>query len=232
MKDTIILTAIYREFWGTAEFRKSVERVGMEIYNVFPAGVPHRGNGFIYQYFYKAFLELRDKYKTVIYSDGADTFFQKAFTPPDDKIIYSAEKAIWPPIPRLINEYSNFYSDPRWSHFQLYPWRYLNGGNWCGPIELLIEWYEKYKLKDLTGDINGQLEQSEAFIQASYDGFPIEFDYQCKYFQTTAFEHVGDFALSQEDPRMLVNTITGSTPCVLHGNGRTDMKPIYDRYVN
>ena len=40
------------------------------------------GNGIIYTYFYNAFQKLKDKYKTVIYSDGADTIFQKAFMPP------------------------------------------------------------------------------------------------------------------------------------------------------
>jgi hypothetical protein len=226
MKKTIVLTAIYKEFWGTEEFRKSAARVGLEVYNVFPPNTPHKGNGFIYQYFYKAFQDLKDKYETVIYSDGADTFFQKSFMPHDDKIIYSVEKAIWPPIPILKKTYDDFYKDTKYENF---PWKYLNGGNWCGPINLLIEFYEKYKLKDLTGDINGQLEQAEAFFKAKKDGFPIEFDYACEYFQTTGFEHEGDFSLA-EDGKMLRNNLTGTVPRILHGNGRTPMEAIYNRW--
>ena len=56
MNNTIILTAIYSEFWGTQEFRKSVSKFGLDIYNVFPPNTPHKGNGFIYQYFYFSFF--------------------------------------------------------------------------------------------------------------------------------------------------------------------------------
>ena len=117
MTKTICITAIYREFWGTEQFRKSAARVGLEVYNVFPPGVPHKGNGFIYQYFYNAFQYLKDKCETVIYSDGADTFFQKAFEPPTDKIIYSVEKQIWPPechYPGLRTLYDRYYSNPKY----------------------------------------------------------------------------------------------------------------------
>jgi hypothetical protein len=232
MSKTIVLTAIYSEFWGTEQFMKSLKRVGMEVYNVFPPYTPHMGNGFIYQYFYNAFLRLRNKYETVIYSDGADTVFQKAFTPPTDEIVYSVEKAIWPPaeqFPHLKALYDQYYSTRGRDYLKDHPWRYLNGGNWSGPIDLLIQWYERYGLKDLTGDINGQKEQAEAFMKADKDGFPITFDHACEYFQTIAFEHQGDFSLAK-DGKSIINNITGTTPCVLHGNGRTDMTAIYERW--
>jgi hypothetical protein len=233
MSKPVVLTAIYKEFWGTEHFRKSVQRVGLDVYNVFPANTPHKGNGFIYGYFYNAFLYLRDKCETVIYSDGADTIFQRAFEPPNDEIIYSTEKQIWPPVqqfPHLQTLYDEYYHTRGRNYLiPLCPWKFLNGGNWCGPIDLLIEWYDKYGLKNLTGDINGQKEQAEAFMKADKDGFPIRFDLGCEYFQTTAFENRGDFGLA-EDGKTLINNITGTIPCVLHGNGRTDMTPIYERW--
>ena len=229
MKDTIVLTAIYTEFWGTHHFRKSCERVGLEVYNVFPPGTKYQGNGIIYTYFYNAFQKLKDEYKTVIYSDGADTIFQRAFMPPTDKIIYSVEKAVWPPLQSLMDLYKTYYDRPRFANIGHNPWKYLNGGNWCGPIDLLIEFYDRYRLHDLTGAINGQKEQWEAFFKADQEGFPIAFDHQCEYFQTTAFENTGDFRLA-EDGKSLINNITGTTPCILHGNGRTDMTPIYERW--
>lgn len=232
MQDTIILTAIYSEFWGTQQFRKSAARVGLPIYNCFPPNTPHKGNGFIYQYFYKAFHYLKDKYKTVIYSDGADTFFQKAFIPPTDEIIYSVEKAIWPPenqFPHLRALYNEYYTTRGRDYLKDLPWKFLNGGNWCGPIDLLIEWYDRYGLKNLTGDINGQKEQAEAFMAADKDAFPIVFDLGCEYFQTIAFEATGEFSLAP-DGKSIINNITGSIPCVLHGNGRTKMNAIYERW--
>lgn len=232
MSKPVVLTAIYKEFWRTDEFKKSVQRVGLDLYNVFPPNTPHRGNGFIYGYFYNAFQYLKDKCDTVIYSDGADTFFQSPFEPPTNKIIYSVEKQIWPPechFPHLRHMYNHYYDNPKYNGVRHLPWQYLNGGNWCGPIGLLIEWYERYGLKDLTGDINGQKEQAEAFMKADADGFPIEFDHLCQYFQTTAFENKGDFDLAP-DGKLLINNLTGTIPCVLHGNGTTPMGAIYERW--
>lgn len=227
---SIVITAIYEEFWGTQNFRASLKQFGLEPYNVFPKNTPHMGNGFIYQYFYKAFLDLKGSYDTVVYSDGADTFWQKNFIPDDDQIIYSVEKQIWPPeqqFPHLRRLYDEYYHSRGREYLIPHPWKFLNGGNWSGPIELLIEWYERYGLNKLTGDINGQKEQAEAFMAADKDGFPIAFDLGCEYFQTVAFENEGDFGLNG---KMLVNNITGTIPCVLHGNGRTDMTAIYERW--
>jgi hypothetical protein len=217
MNDTIVLTSIYSEFWGTEQFRKSCNRVGLPIYNAFN-GTEFTGNGSILKMLYGALQLLKDKYKYVIYSDGADTFFAKSFTPPNGVFVISGEK----------NCYPDQVKAP------LYPtkessWCYVNGGNWCGEITLIIEFFERYGLLIHKNDANGQRELTDAYIKAYHDHFPIILDQKCVYFQTTAFEEPGDFTLA-EDGKGIINNITGTEPCVFHGNGRTDMKAIYERY--
>lgn len=217
MQDTIIITSIYSEFWGTEQFWKSCEYIKMPVFNSFK-GNRFTGNGDSIRMIYEALQELRDTYKYAIYSDGADTFFVKPFQPPFGKVIYSAEKACYP-IPSLASRYPECKT----------PWKYLNGGNYCGDIETLIKFFEQEGLNKFKGAINGQLEQSTAFLHAYDNGFPIELDYECKYFQSIAFEDPGDFSLA-EDGKAIVNNLTGSHPCVYHGNGRTNMNSIYQRY--
>jgi hypothetical protein len=217
MSETIILTSIYEEFWGTQQFRKSCAMVGLPVHNAF-RGQSFKGNGTVLRMLYNSILELKGRYKKVIYSDGADTFFMKAFTPPDNIFIISAEKHCYPdpvkaPLYPLKKE----------------PWCYVNGGNWCGDIDICIAFFEKYGLMNHVGDVNGQRELTDAYIRGVFDGFHIQLDQKCEYFQTTAFEEPGDFALA-EDGKGIINLITGTEPAVLHGNGRTDMKAIYERY--
>lgn len=227
MNNTIVVTSIYSEFWGTEQFRKSCEMVGFPVHNAWNRQ-EFTGNGDVMQCLYEAYVELKDKYEYAIYSDGADTFFTKSFQPPSNAIVYSTEKQVWPNAPDLIARYEDYYKDKQ-QIVEYSPWLYLNGGNCCGPTELLVEFYERYGLSTQSGDVNGQRELSEAFLQAKKDKFPIYLDYECKYFQTTGFESEGDFRLA-EDGKSIINNITGSRPAVLHGNGRTDMQQIYDRY--
>lgn len=217
MNDTIVLTSIYSNFWGTEQFQKSCKMVGLPVYNAFK-GTEFRGNGTVLRMLYDALRELRDKYKKVIYSDGADTFFMKSFTPPDDVFIISAEK--------------NCYPDPVKAPLYpviITPWCYVNGGNWCADIDLAIAFFQTNGLHNMPADANGQRELTDAYINSYRRQFPVKLDQTCEYFQTTAFETFGDFALA-EDGKGLINLVTGTTPSVVHGNGRTDMTPIYNRY--
>lgn len=226
MSNTIVVTSIYSEFWGTEEFRKSVEKVGLPLHNAWK-GTRFTGHGETLRYVYEALKGLENDYKYAIYSDGADSYFIKSFTPPDNTVIYSTEKAVWPP--NIKHKWEDYYKDKVPESV----WMYLNGGGYCGEIRLLIEFFEKYGLNNYKGDINGQKEQSFAFIKAHQEGFPIMLDTKCEYFQTTGFEHDGDFKMGTVGrpngtfTKIFANTKTGTLPSILHGNGRTDMRKIY-----
>lgn len=222
MNDTVVVTSIYSEFWGTEEFTKSVKRVGLPLHNAFKGPV-FTGNGNVMRMLYEAYVELKDQYKYAIYSDGADTIFLKSFTPPWDKLIFSAEKAVWPPLPELKEKWDNFYKT---INYTTSPWRHLNAGNACGPIQLFINFYEKYELNKYENvDVNGQGEVARAFLKAKDNGFPITLDTTCNYFQPIAHEDVGDFHC---DGKIFKNLKTNTEPYVLHGNGRTSMQWLYE----
>lgn len=226
MSDTVVLTYIYKEFWGTEKFRESVTKLDLPIHNAMK-GTRMVGDGQILKWIYDAYVELKDKYKYAIYSDGADTYFVKNFKVPDGKIIYSAEKAVWPPTDEMRIKWKDYYGDK-----EVGLWKYLNGGNCCGPIELIIEFFEKYGIADHVGkEVNGQGIMAEAFIKARADGFPIELDTNCEYFQTTGFAEPTDFLiLSRGNGWELENLKTHTFPAVWHGNGRTSMDWIYNTY--
>lgn len=222
--DTIVVTSIYQPFWGTEKFLLSCQRVGLPVVNAF-RGHRFTGNGDVIRMIYEMLLRIKEegKYSKVIYSDGADTIFIKPLKVPNNKVVYSVEKAVWPPTAYMHNAWNEYYSIKQLET----PWKYLNGGGYCGPIDLLISFYEKGGLSTLRGNINGQGEQAIAYLNLVKDGFPVELDTDCKLFQTVAFEDPGDF---QVTPETFKNLKTGAEPCNLHGNGRTDMTKLYEIY--
>lgn len=221
MNNTVIITSIYKEFWGTEKFRKSVDRLGLPLHNAFK-GKRFTGNGDVIRNIYEALLELKGKYEYAVYTDGADSILVKPFKP-TNFVLYSTEKAIYPPTKQLQQLWAEYYNG-----VEMYsPWKYLNGGGYCGSITNLITFFERYGLSKLKGDVNGQDVQTVAYFNAIKDGFDIQLDQTCKIFQTTAFGEVGELVFTENG---IKNTITSTYPCILHGNGRTDMKELYKHY--
>jgi len=207
-----VITSIYREFWGTEQFRRSLALLHCEPINAH-AGHQWCGNGNAIRYIYGAFKGLPAGELTS-YLDGADTFVLRDIVVPEEYILYSTEKACYP-LPEIACEFP-----------EITRWRYLNGGGYCGPAGLICEFMERYGLSRLSGDVNGQLEQQLAYLKAAKEGFPIRLDVDCTEFQTIAFESPDEFAVYPGG--MLYNRITDSFPAAIHGNGRTEMKWIYE----
>jgi hypothetical protein len=175
-----------------------------------------------------------------MYADAADSFCQRRFFAPYDKIIYQTEKACYPHT-WVAQHYPNVPTAYAGS-----PWKYLNGGGYCGSTKLICEFFERYGLNDLPGDANGQHEQMMAYIQAKEDGFPIQLDDGCELFQSMAFADPSEFSINNyidmetrpfigvsnikigedvliKEKKILYNKITNQIPAVLHFNGLTDM---------
>lgn len=234
--NTIVITSIYQPFWGTEEFMKSCNRVGFPVHNAFK-GTRFTGNGDVIRNIYESLVDLKNTYRSAIYADGADSIFLRKFEVPIGCVIYSTEKAIWPPTSQMNSEWKQYYDNlehkgaidmgyknPFTGFYSKSPWKYLNGGGYCGDTAALIEFFERYGLNKLKGDVNGQDYQALAFLKAHKEGFPIFLDTDCRIFQTTGFEDPGDFEYNKN---FFQNKITGYHPCILHGNGRTDMNNLY-----
>lgn len=227
MKKTAVLTYLHTPFWGSDQFYRSTNRLGLHVHNAWKKEEYGGSVGCIMSMLYKGLLELKEQgYTHFIYSDAADTFFLKSFEPPDHLLI-SVEKACFPD-PVLAEKYPECST----------PWKYVNAGNWCGPIDLAIRFY--YKLNTYKGQhINGQREFHHAFLNAYKQEFRIELDTKCKFMQSIAFEDPGDFSIITErkmdewptvlnDIPKIRNNKTDTFPAVFHGNGRTNMDWIYE----
>jgi len=218
----IILTYIWcesdNEISKTSEFRRSVSHFGYELINVHPKGAYFKGHGEVFQQLYNTICDLPPD-QMVVYSDGADTFFLREIEPPTDCILYSTEKAYYPTDGKQ-DRYTN----------KLTPWCYLNGGGWSGPAGLVREYFERFGLSKLKGDINGQQAQHNAYFAAMDSGFPVELDQFCNEFQSIAFRSECDFMTEfWKDKGILINNlITNTYPALFHGNGRTPMGWVYD----
>jgi hypothetical protein len=230
MSNTVVLTYLHTPFWGSEQFYKSTKRLGLPVYNAWKKEGYKDTVGCIMKMLYDGLLFLKaNGYTHVIYSDAADTFFLKKFDVPDFLLI-SVEKACFPD-PSLAEKYPQNMPTP---------WRYVNAGNWCGPIDLAIEFFERYKLNTHQGQhVNGQREWHQAFLQSQKDNLKVYLDWNCMYMQSVAFEDAGDFSIHIDrkmdewpivlnDIPKIRNNKTETFPAVFHGNGRTDIKWIYD----
>ena len=224
----VVITNIYRPFDGTQRMIESFERHGFEVaVNTIPTG-----NGAILRGLYESYKRAATGHDTFAYSDAADTYCQRPFNAPKNYLLWSTEKACYPyedraalyPLPTRLKS----------------PWRYLNNGAYAGPLSLAIEFFERYGLNKLHDQANGQAEAMDAYLQAVKDGFPIKLDYKCELFQSIAFDydpnqqghplHTNGYEGTDFEIKngLVVNKLTGKTPAILHGNGRTPMQWIYD----
>jgi len=233
----IVITNIYKPNKKTEQMVNSFERFGYEM-AITEATFPY---GRVFNNLVQCYRRAVTGHETFVYSDGGDTFCQKPFTVPNDKLIWSTEKQCFPH-PEMAKDYpkTRIKSD----------WKYLNNGGYGGSLALMIEFIDKY-IGKLPMNANCQLETMEAFLQAKKDGFPIELDYKCKLFQSIAFDpqkpekgeeiDKASFSIHMDNkgkPKytgtdfrikdgLVINKMTKTTPAILHGNGGTPMEWIY-----
>lgn len=223
----VIITNIYKSIEGTRQMVASFERHGFEVAVL---NTP-TGNGRILRDLYECYKRATGGHESFTYSDAADTYCQRPFTPPTDCLLWSTEKACYPHPDRA--------AQYKFAGRLKSPWRYLNNGVYGGPLALVIEFFERYGLHKLPDGANGQAEVMDAYLQAVKDGFPIKLDFNGELFQSIAFDHDPkrqghpihangyegvDFEIKNG---LVVNKLTRRTPAILHGNGQTPMGWIY-----
>ena len=224
----VIITNIYKPIEGTRQMVSSFERQGFEVAIL---NTP-TGNGAILRSLYECYKRAVTGHELFTYSDAADTYCQRPFSPPTDHLLWSTEKACYPHHDRAaLYKFGGRLKSP---------WRYLNNGVYGGPLALAIEFFERYGLNKLHDGANGQAEVMDAYLQAVKDGFPIKLDFNGELFQSIAFDHDPkrgghpihangyegtDFEIVNG---LVVNKVTGRTPAILHGNGQTPMGWVYE----
>lgn len=208
----IVCTYTYCDHPGIEQMKRSVEYHGHELAIVKTNHSPNDINQKLLGLYQRA----SGGHENFLYLDAADSFVQCHIEDiPTDHILYSTEKACYP-FPAWASKHPE--SNSRW--------RFLNGGGVCGPLKLMIEYCERYKLCAV-GGMNGQAYLQQKLFEAIADGFPVRLDTECRIFQTLAFADDSEFEWKDG---LLHNTMTGTVPMVLHGNGLTEMKHIYERF--
>lgn len=147
------------------------------------------------------YLKKLDGYTHFIYTDAWDTFCLKKKIIMPDGLLISAERACYPHPEKAILYPKNDS-----------PWKYVNGGGWCGEIAAFIRMMED---NPPSTELNDQVYLTDEFLKGRNW---IKLDYQCVIFQTVAFCPETDFKVNG---KIIENTITGTTPAFFHGNGHT-----------
>ncbi len=212
MKVKYITTTSNPDYPGCKELVRSLNHFG---YDAVIIQHPWRGFGdkVIKTYEY---LKANPEVEFFVYTDAWDTFalagMDEIISKVDDWdcLLFGPEKACYPH-PELAEKYPPCETQ----------WKYLNGGNWLGSSKRFIEMVDR---QGTVPEENDQVYFTRQFLENNVGGY-IKLDYECKVFQTIAFEHEGDF--SYEDGR-LINNATGQKPVFLHANGRTPFAHIYE----
>lgn len=180
----------------------------------------------------------QNEYTHVIYTDGFDTLalgpqseaeaaIKKICGEDLNKFIYSTEKQFFPCVPGYVTEnYRTLFSNEKLGLTDKHRWRYVNGGQFAGSIQRVIEWYEN--CPKVGEDENNQYWGNKYFSTLN-DG-RLLLDFNCDLFQSVAFSgeaHGSTDEFKKEDNR-IINCLLNTKAPLLHGNGRADFQFVYD----
>jgi hypothetical protein len=168
--------------------------------------IEHKWDGFLGKIHetYK-YLKTCTTHTHFLYTDAWDTVALRPDVQVPDGILISAERACYPH-PEKAKLYPEHDS----------PWKYVNGGGWCGEISEFIRMYES---KPPTDELNDQVWLTDRFL-ARWG----KLDYECEVFQTLAFNGKHDLGTLGGQ---FTNHLRGTFPAFIHGNGHTPMTEIY-----
>lgn len=142
-----------------------------------------------------------------IYTDAFDTYFVGDIGNielPSCKMFMSAEKNCYPN-PHMVHRYPHIKSE----------WKFVNGGGHKSNTNFFVELWESQH----EGKENDQLWLAECYLRNN----DIKLDSNCILFQTLYMGTDSDFSYDER----FFNKKTNSYPCLIHGNGRSDMSKAY-----
>lgn len=102
------------------------------------------------------------------------------------------------------------------------PWRYLNGGGWFGRAGYIDDTLTRWGAERVDWNLCDQTFYAEKLVE---EPDALRLDFECELFQCLLqsdadFEYIPGVGI--------LNRFTGTYPCVLHGNGLTDMTQLYE----
>lgn len=246
MKSKVITTVSTRNNEGLRKLKYSLDHFGYDYEILVDSSIGWDWGGWRNVYNYAKSLR-GSEYTHLIYTDGFDTL---ALAPQSEaeaalkricgddinKFIYSTEKNYFPgeePEQEPTRNWNEHFSDSKLGLTPNHRWRYVNGGQYAGSIERIIEWYD-----NAPKHLNNQY-WANKYYSMHNDG-RLVLDFNCELFQSVAFsgpDHNAmdefNFSTAKEDGR-LINNLIGTRPVFAHANGmkgedfKKNFKFVYD----
>jgi hypothetical protein len=207
----LVCTIATHETMGFADLKKSCEKFHIPLV-FFGWGQEYRGASWRLKILYEQLLERERDYDYVLLVDGFDTVFatglrdiMRTYASMKTRFLMSAETNCWPPV------------DPGPQDYPPAPtrYRYVNSGGYICKMDYLIHVMTELGVTSLPDYRSDQQFWAGVYVWGKTE---MKLDYYCQVFQCL-FDAQDDLTFE----RKIFNHTTGSTPFIIHGNGRTDM---------
>ncbi|HBY93300.1 MAG: hypothetical protein M5U01_14875 [Ardenticatenaceae bacterium] len=196
---------------GLIRLQRTCEKFEIDL-KVFGRGKSWRGLGWRQRMLYWNLWRYLLKYDYVLFVDAYDTIvtcplseIMSKFLRMDTKLLFAAEVVSFPLAPE---QYPPAVSP--------YPYKYLNAGGFIGEMRYVARLMTQLRVYLFEDDYYDQLGYAEAFVSGRT---AITLDYACEIFQCLFF--------APDDIEIrggrITNRVTGSEPCIIHGNGEVDL---------
>lgn len=164
------------------------------------------------------FLKSRPDVTHIFFCDAYDVVvlgsMEEALSKIQDKskMVIGAERGLWPPDIQVY--------DSKFEHFD-HGFNYVNSGLYFAPREVFMAYFEENVPEYSTDD---QKWLTEVYLNQKNGN--IVLDNNCDIFQNYSFLRDLDYNFDHYE-RRITNLNTDTYPIFFHGNGKTDMTPIY-----
>jgi hypothetical protein len=211
LKRVLVCTIATHETEGLAAMKKSCEKCRIPMV-LCGWGQEYRGASWRLKILYEQLLQQKRKYDYVLLIDGFDSVFtaglgeiMRKYAAMNTRFLMSAETNCWPPFGPSPDDYP-----PAPTRY-----RFVNSGGYIGRVDYLIRVMTELGVPEMPDFQSDQHLWADVYVSGKTE---MKLDHYCQIFQCLWDAH-GDLTYEER----IYNHLTGSYPCIIHGNGRTDM---------
>jgi hypothetical protein len=210
----LVCTVATQENEGLAILKESCRKFKIDL-KVLGMGEEFRGFGWRLKTLHSYLLEQQSMYDVLLTIDGYDMLFTTGLEKIIERylnystpLLISAEPECWP------------FEYPSPHQYPLAPtrYRYVNAGGYIGDIKYITQVMTKHDVPYLNDWDDDQRFWAWMYVLGAAE---LKLDHYCQIFQ--CLNHTREDVVIGKKLR---NRVTGSTPCIIHGNGRIDMRRI------
>jgi hypothetical protein len=218
----VVCTVATRRKPGLADLEQSCARVGVPL-RIYGKGAPWRGSTYNKLKGLYWFLQRnRTQFDYVLFTDAYDSVLVAGI----DRIL---ERYLAIGTPILFSAEANCFPAAPGQRLTDYPpsptrYRFLNAGGLIAHIPYLLQAMTALEVPEVADFQSDQGWWAGVYVRRKAD---IALDHQCQVFQCL---HSARSDLAIQSPAF-VNRLTGSTPCVIHGNGHSRIRPFADHLL-